>query len=350
MQFRMSSEKGLLLALALWTFCPIGGPGGLNGREPAGASCQTARFYPIIQVPVKEKNNSNKKRMKRTARSGFFGSIARRIEGFLPFKARNGFNRALYQYLARRVGEHEDLLFWNFGFAGPGSNGEKLPLADSDEKHRYCIQLYDHVASAVDLRGQDVLEVGCGCGGGSSFIMKRHLPRSFTALDQAKEAIEFCNRRYSIPGLSFSCGKAESLPFEKDAFDVVINVESSHGYGSLDHFLKEVQRVLRLNGYFLFTDFRHKDQIDELRGHLESSGFQFLKEEIITPHVLQAMELDHERKMSLLNRKAPRLLFNSLKYWWGTKDSKRYELFSSGEEIYFSYVLQKRNHSGGLSS
>lgn len=288
--------------------------------------------------------------MKRKARSGFFGSIARRIAGFLPFKARNGLNRALYQYLARRVGEHEDLLFWNFGFADPDSNGKELLLTDSDEKHRFCIQLYDHVASAVDLRGQDVLEVGCGCGGGSSFIMKRHLPRSFTALDQAENAIEFCHRHYSIPGLSFSCGKAESLPFDKDAFDVVINVESSHGYGSLDYFLKEVQRVLRLNGHFLFADFRHKDQMDELRGHLERSGFQFLKEEIITPHVLQAMELDHERKMSLLNRKAPKLLFNSLKYWWGTKDSKRYELFSSGEEIYFSYVLQKRNHTGVSSS
>lgn len=256
----------------------------------------------------------------------------------------------MYQYLARRVGENEDLLFWNFGFADPDSNRKELFLNDSDEKHRYCIQLYDHVASAVDLKGQDVLEVGCGCGGGSSFIMKRHLPRSYSAVDQAEEAIEFCNRRYSIPRLSFSSGKAESLPFEKETFDVVINVESSHCYGSLDSFLKEVQRVLRLDGYFLFADFRHKDQMDELRGRLESSGFQFLKEEIITSHVLQAMELDHERKMRLLNRKAPRLLFNSLKYWWGTKDSKRYELFSSGEEIYFSYVLQKRNHTGLPSS
>lgn len=77
-----------------------------------------------------------------------------------------------------------------------------------------------------------------------------------------------------------------------------------------------------------------------------NSGFQILKEEIITPRVLQAMELDHERKMNLLNRKAPKLLLNSLKYWWGTRDSKRYELFSSGEEIYFSYVLQKSNHTG----
>jgi ubiquinone/menaquinone biosynthesis C-methylase UbiE len=284
--------------------------------------------------------------MKRTTRSGFFGLVARRLESFLPFKAKNGLNRGLYQYLARRAREHEDLLFWNFGFADPDSNGKKLLLEDSDEKHRYCIQLYDHVASSVDLKGQDVLEVGCGCGGGSSFIMKRHFPRSYSAVDLAEEAIELCNQHHSVPGLSFFCGQAESLPFEKDAFDVVINVESSHAYGSFDHFLREVQRVLRLNGYFLFTDFRHKDRMDQLRRSLENSGFQIHKEEIITPHVLRAMELDHERKMNLLNRKAPKLLLNSLKYWWGTRDSRRYELFSSGEDIYFSYVLQKTNHTG----
>lgn len=296
--------------------------------------------------PVGAREKKTNERMKQIAKLGFFGSLARRIGGSLPFKVRNGFYKGLFQFLARRVGKHDDLLFWNYGFADFESNKNRLFLSDSDEKYRNCIQLYDHVAGGVDLSGQDVLEVGCGCGGGSSFVMKRHLPRSYSAVDLAGEAIEVCKRRHSVPGLSFFCGKAESLPFEMDAFDVVINVESSFCYGSLDLFLKEVYRVLRPDGHFLIADFRRKDQMGELRGRLESSGFQFLKEEIITPQVLQAMALDHERKMDLLNRKAPKLLVNSFKYWWGTKDSKRYQLFSSGEEIYFNYVLQKRNHSG----
>jgi ubiquinone/menaquinone biosynthesis C-methylase UbiE len=249
----------------------------------------------------------------------------------------------LYKYLARRAEEYDDLRFWNFGFAGPNSNERELSLDGSVEKHRYCIQLYDHVASAVDLKGKDVLEVGCGCGGGSAFLMTRHLPRSFTGVDQADEAVEFCNRHYSMPDLSFSCAEAEELPFENDAFDIVINLESSHCYGLLTRFLNEVHRVLRLDGHFLFADFRHKNQLDPLRGQLEDTGFQFLKEEVITPHVLRAMDLDHERKMNLLKQKAPKILLNSLKYWWGTRDSRRYELFKSGAEVYFSYVLKNRS-------
>ncbi len=268
--------------------------------------------------------------------------MARRVSCLLPHRAKNTFNKGLYQYLARRAEEHEDLHFWNFGFADPDSDGKGILLNGPDEKHRYCIQLYDHVAGAVDLKGLDVLEVGCGCGGGASFLMNRHLPRSFRGVDLAESAIEFCNRHHSIPGLSFSCASAESLPFENDIFDTVISLESSHCYASFASFLDEVHRVLRSTGYFLFADFRRKDQMDLLRGQLEKAGFRLLKGEIITPFILQAMELDHERKMNLLNKKAPKLLLNSLKYWWGTRDSKRYELFSSGEEIYFNYVLDKK--------
>jgi ubiquinone/menaquinone biosynthesis C-methylase UbiE len=285
------------------------------------------------------------RRMKIKGRVGFLGSMARRASGLLPHRAKNTFNKGLYQYLARRAEEHEDLHFWNFGFADPDSDGKGVLLNDSDEKHRYCIQLYDHIAGSVDLKGLDVLEVGCGCGGGASFLMKRYLPRSFRGVDLAESAIEFCDRHHSIPGLSFSCASAESLPFENDNFDTVISLESSHCYASMASFLNEVHRVLRSTGYFLFADFRRKDQMDPLRGQLEKAGFRLLKDEIITPFVLQAMELDHERKMNLLNKKAPKLLLNSLKYWWGTRDSKRYELFSSGEEIYFSYVLNKRTLS-----
>ena len=334
----MSSKKGSLGRPCVQTF--------LNDRTPGSCANGEGSSPDLLPDGQGLSYNLDIERMKKKASSGFFGAMAGRLSRLLPFKARNGFYRGLYQYLARRAGEHEDLLFWNFGFADSDSDGKKLLLNDSDEKHRYCIQLYDHVASAADLKDQDVLEVGCGCGGGSSFLMKRYSPRSYSAVDQAEQAIELCNQRHSIPGLSFSCGKAESLPFEKDAFDVVINVESSHCYATLGNFLKEVHRVLRLNGYFLLADFRNKEQMDQLRRHLQGSGFQFLREEIITPHVLRAMELDHERKMNLLSRKAPKPLLNSLKYWWGTKDSKRYELFSSGEDIYFSYVLQKRNHTG----
>ena len=278
--------------------------------------------------------------MGKKAKCGFFGSLFRLLEYHVPEKSKNRLYRILYQFLAAKS-KKEKLLFWNFGFADTPPEGKGLVLKGSDEKHRYCIQLYDHVARLVNLEGKDILEVSCGCGGGSHFIMKYHSPRSVIGLDFSERAIEFCNDYYMIPGLSFYCGDAQSLPFENSAFDVVINIESSHCYGNMEHFLIEVERVLRPNGYFLIADFRHKDKIYPFYVHLKRSGLKFISEGVITPNVFKALELDNERKVRIIRQKVPRFLHNSFKYFWGTVDSKRYELFKSGEEIYFNYVLQK---------
>lgn len=58
-----------------------------------------------------------------------------------------------------------------------------LPLSESDEPNRYCIQLYHQTASQVDLTGKEVLEVSCGAGGGASYIARNLGPASYTGLD-----------------------------------------------------------------------------------------------------------------------------------------------------------------------
>jgi len=247
-----------------------------------------------------------------------------------------------YQYLATKDWG-VDFLFMNYGFACLDSNEKKLLLKDLDQKYSFNIQLYHHVVSTVNLRGKDILEVGCGFGGGSFYMMKHFKPRSMIGVDFSEKIIDFCKRHHSIEGLLFSHGDAESLPFEENTFDAIINIESSRCYGSMERFLSEIYRVLRLDGYFLFADFRHKEEIPSLREKLNKSGLELLKEEVITPNVLKAMELDHKRKVRLIQRKVPNLLHKSLESFAGTKDSRIYESFKFGVNIYFNYILQKNN-------
>ena len=94
------------------------------------------------------------------------------------------------------------MTFMNYGYAEL-ADVDRLALDPSDEVNRYCIQLYHHLTSAVDIVGRDVLEVGCGRGGGSDFIARYLKPRSVTGLDIAHKAVDFCNSHYSVKGLSF---------------------------------------------------------------------------------------------------------------------------------------------------
>ena len=86
-----------------------------------------------------------------------------------------------YQLLSRTFQEAE-VTFLNYGYAE--SDAAELVLRPEDEPNRYCIQLYHRVASAVDLTGQRVLEVGSGRGGGCSYMARYLGPESVCGVDE----------------------------------------------------------------------------------------------------------------------------------------------------------------------
>ena len=254
---------------------------------------------------------------------------------------RRSVSRIWYQYLAG-LDRDNDMLFMNYGYVDLDPSVEPLELSARDERYRYCIQLYHHVAGAVDLRGLDVLEIGCGRGGGASYIMRALKPCSVVGVDMAARAIEFCSSYHAVDGLSFAQGDAEALRLNDRTFDVVVNVESSHCYGSMERFLGEVFRVLRPNGHFLYADFRPKGEIATLQKQVRAAGFEMVKRENIAPNVVKALELDSERKLELIMRKAPKLIHKQMQLFAGIKGTAIYESFASGEREYTCFVLQKR--------
>lgn len=248
--------------------------------------------------------------------------------------------RSWYQDLARRF-DFGDWVFMNYGFAAAGAAARPLHLEPEDERDRYCIQLYDHLLGDTDLRGLDVLEVGCGRGGGGSFISRYRRPRSMTGVDLSSANIAFSRRRHALPGLRFMPGDAESLPFADNAFDAVVNVESSHCYPSMARFLAEVRRVLRPHGYFFFADLRRKDDVVMLRQELEASGLTWQREESITWNVLQALRLDSQRKHALISERLPWRWRGVVRAFAGIQGTSIYESFRRGHRQYLCCVLRK---------
>jgi ubiquinone/menaquinone biosynthesis C-methylase UbiE len=251
------------------------------------------------------------------------------------------FVRVWYEQMSR-LDRDGDMVFMNYGWASLDPTAPALPLQAEDEPNRYCIQLYHRVASAVDLRGLDALEVGCGRGGGASYVMRYLKPKSMTGLDQAARGIQFCQRHHTSPGLTFVRGDAQALEFDPESFNIVINVESSHCYPEVERFFSGVQRVLRPGGYFLYADHRPKEQIDTLRRQLRESGMTVCEEENISPNVVRALELDNARKQALIQEKVPRFLqrfFDEFAGMEGTRSS--YATLRRGAKVYLRFVLQR---------
>jgi ubiquinone/menaquinone biosynthesis C-methylase UbiE len=246
--------------------------------------------------------------------------------------------RAWYDYLAR---SHRlpEWTFMNYGYAV--ASDQTLPLDAQDEPDRQWIQLYHHVAAAIDLTGSTVLEVGSGRGGGASFIKRYLKPARMIGVDLSSQAVGLSRERHRVEGLEFCVGDAEHLSFEDSSLDAVVNVESSHCYPSFDRFLNEVRRVLRPGGHFLYADFRDRENLAAWQKSLQNSELALLRENEITANVVAALDLDDARKLDLIATIVPRPLQTSFRDFAAVRGSTLYEGFRRGRFSYRSFVLQK---------
>ena len=64
----------------------------------------------------------------------------------------------------------------NYGYAGPDAQA-------GTDMDRFGLALYAAVAAGGELRGRDVLEVGCGRGGGAAHVFDSFAPATMTGID-----------------------------------------------------------------------------------------------------------------------------------------------------------------------
>lgn len=245
-------------------------------------------------------------------------------------------HKPYYAYVSRRAGQ--DVLFLNWAYEDDPPMA--IPLEPGDERYRYPIQLY-HATATQDggLAGKRILEVGCGHGGGASYLSRTFKPESYVGLDLNASGIDFCRRRHQLPGLEFVQGNAEDLPFPPKSFDAVINVESSHLYPHFDRFLSEVTRVLRPGGTFLYTDMWQWFQCDQREKDLRGTGMRMISGREITTEVLRGADLNATHWEGVWDSLAPRLVRPIAPA--PTERNPLYRDMVNGKQSYRMYCLAK---------
>lgn len=263
------------------------------------------------------------------------------LSRFVAFTSRTARGKRLlwrgwYQFLALRYRD-PGWTFMNYGYRSPEALAPALDPVD--EPDRSFIQLYDAVARGAPLAGRDLLEVGCGRGGGAAYVARALGPRRVVAVDLSPGAIALCRRRFQRPNLSFQVGDAEQLPFADGAFDAVLNVESSHCYGRFEVFLREVRRVLRPGGHFLYADFRPREEIAGWRAALADAGFAIAAERDLRPGVVAALDADDGDKRDLIGRLIDRPLLGIFREFAALRGTVLNDALRSGELGYRAFVL-----------
>jgi ubiquinone/menaquinone biosynthesis C-methylase UbiE len=244
--------------------------------------------------------------------------------------------------LIARIDSGGEVLFMNHGFSNSSATPLTAAIPPELERYRYSIQLYDFLASKIDWRDKVALEVSSGLGGGVLWISTAYKPSTITGLDIAADAVHKCRERYGSQNVRFEHGDAQAMPFSDNSFDVVINIESSLNYPDMPAFLREVARIMRPGGYFLFGDYRMAAKMARLRTMLQNMRMKLILMEDITESIIHGLEYQESQKRELIAQKVPAFLRGMVMKFAGLDaqgDSER-SLFLSREKTYIAAILQ----------
>jgi len=103
-----------------------------------------------------------------------------------------------------------------------------------------------------NLKNKKVLMLGCGTGEESNLLETFGASlNQLTGIDLSSKSIEIAKRSY--PDIEFVVGDMNELPFENESFDFVYSSLAIHYTATPEKTYKEVYRILKKEGLFLFS-------------------------------------------------------------------------------------------------
>ncbi|TQE98922.1 MAG: methyltransferase domain-containing protein [Spiribacter salinus] len=181
------------------------------------------------------------------------------------------------------------------------SDGEDIAVASARTVH--------HMASKLDLKpGARVIDIGAGYGGAARYLA-REIGAHVTCLNLSEKENARNRRLTAEQGLEEKIevvhGLFEDIPFPDNSFDVVWSQEAILHSGDRTRVLKEVSRVLKPGGDFIFTDPMQANDIDDAaefepiyeRIHLpdmDSIGFYLATLEELGFDMVEIEDLTHQ--------------------------------------------------------
>ena len=179
------------------------------------------------------------------------------------------------------------------------------------------------LAHVPDWNGEGkILDIGCGSGALAIHVAKRYPNAQVVGIDRWSggwgSSKRLCERNASLEGVaervSFESADAASLPFDDEAFDVVVSNFVFHevrGVRDKRRLLREALRVVKVGGLFVFQDLflwrlvygEIDDLLDTVRSwggesveFIDTSGSAFIPKALNLPFMLGTAGILYGRK------------------------------------------------------
>ena len=158
--------------------------------------------------------------------------------------------------------------------------GERMVIGQTDEELE-TEHLNRYYFAKQFVSGKTVLDAACGTGYGSAILSPE--AKSVIGIDISKEAVDYANDLYKDDKVSFIEGSVAELPFDDDAFDVVVSFETIEHVGSKEQnmFLKEIKRVMKSDGILIMSSPNHSVYKNRGENHFHVKELDYLEFKIL---------------------------------------------------------------------
>ena len=134
--------------------------------------------------------------------------------------------------------------------------------------------IYNYCPKKIPRRKTKILEVGCGTASNLWFAAREGF--DVAGIDFSKKSIEVARKRFDKENLKYKLevGDFSKLPFKDQYFDIVIDRASLTcvSYEDAKIAIKEISRVLKKRGKFLFTPYSTNHKSFKLEKNIKN-GF-----------------------------------------------------------------------------
>ncbi len=134
----------------------------------------------------------------------------------------------------------------------------------------------DRMVRFANWSGGKLLDIATGAGHAAFAFSER--VHSVVATDTSQGMLDIAGaeaKSRGIKNISFEIADAMNLPFENQSFDWVVCRVAAHHFSDPEQFLREVKRVMKLDGEFLLID---TTGISEKNANSELDRFEKLRD------------------------------------------------------------------------